>query len=189
MRRRTSVLDRIVAFGAGLALLAGGVVTLLWGLRVEWARALVRRFDRAELTAVPDQSWWPTALGVTAVVAFVVGVALLLVNVRRGRPETMPVFPTDDAATDVGDASLSVDLGPLASGLAGELSSLEGVRTVRQAAVDERGLATLRVTVVAEPTIDVADFTRSAEALARSMAAALPGAPVATQVLLHLDPA
>ncbi|MGW0042800.1 hypothetical protein [Rhodococcus sp. NPDC003348] len=184
MRRRTSVVDRLVALAAGCALLAVGGITLAWCLGVDWARTLVQRFDRARLTAVPDESWWPTMLGVTAVVAFLAGLVLLVINVRRGRPETMPVFPGATVGAD-----LSVDLGPLAMGLADELSALDGVRTVRSAAVDDRGLATLRVTVVAEPGIDVVDFTRSAEALARSMAAALPGAPVATQVLLHLDPA
>lgn len=191
MTRRTSVLDRLVALGTGCALLAASGVALAWGLGVEWARTLVQRFDRARIAAVPDQSWWPTVLAVTAVVAFLAGLVLLLVNLRRGRPETMPVFPggTGGVPGPPGDADLSVDLSPLALGLAGELSGLDGVRTVRSTAVDDRGLATLRVTVVADPTVDVADFTVGAEALARSMAAALPGAPVATQVLLHLDPA
>ncbi|AQA24193.1 hypothetical protein BTZ20_1387 [Rhodococcus sp. MTM3W5.2] len=53
--------------------------------------------------------------------------------------------------------------------------------------MDDRGLLTLRVTVIADPAVDIAEFTRDAESLARSMAAALPDAPVATQVLLHLD--
>lgn len=188
MRRRTSIIDRLVALAAGCVLLAAAGVALAWWSGLDWAREFVQRFDRARIAAVPDESWWPTALGVTAVLAFVAGLVLLLINVRRGRPATMPVFPGETVAQS-GAADLSVDLGPLAVGLAGELSALDGVRAVRASAVDERGLATLRVAVVADPTVDVADFTRSAEALARSMAAALPGAPVATQVLLHLDPA
>ncbi|MFD4294236.1 hypothetical protein ACFWPA_16735 [Rhodococcus sp. NPDC058505] len=183
MRRRTSVLDRLVALAAGCVLLAASGLTLAWAFDVDWARAAVRRVDRARLAAVPDESWWPTMLATTAVIALLGGLVLLVVNLRRGRPETMPVFPGG-----VAEADLSVDLGPLAVGLADELAALDGVRTVRSTAVDDRGLATLRVTVVADPTVDVVDFTRSAEAMARSMAAALPGAPVATQVLLHLDP-
>jgi hypothetical protein len=190
VKRRTSILDRLVALTAGLVLIGAAGLTLTWFVGVESVRAFVRRLDRGTLSEFPDQSWWPTALGVTAVVAFVAGLALLLVNVRRGRPETMPVLPSGPHWADEGsDTSLSVDLGPLAAGLAGELSTLDGVRTVRQSAVDDRGLATLRVTVVADPSIDVASFTRSAESFARAMAAALPGAPVATQVLLHLAPA
>ncbi|GAA4486173.1 hypothetical protein GCM10023094_42090 [Rhodococcus olei] len=187
MRRRISIVDRLVALAAGAALLAGAAVTLTWAIGVDAARDLVHRVDRTRIAGLPDESWWPTALAVTAVLTLVAGLVLLTVNLRRGRTSTMPVF-TGDALEPSDAAGLSVDLGPLAVGLAAELATLDGVRTVRHAAVDDRGLATLRVTVVADPTIDVADFTRSAEAMARSMAAALPGAPVATQVLLHLDP-
>ena len=110
------------------------------------------------------------------------GLSLLVVNLSRGRTATVRIGDTPDP-------DLSVDLGPMAVGLAAELSALPGVRTVRSAAVDDRGRATLRVTVLADPTVDLQDFTRDAGAIALSMAAALPGAPVATQVLLHLDPA
>lgn len=187
MKRRTSILDRIVTLLAGCALLTVAGLGLAWWWGTQWARTVVHGGDRSQLSTIPDQQWWPTALAVSAVVAFVVGLALLLINVRRGRPETMPVLPgpTDPAE---GGADLSVDLGPLAVGLAGELAAQGGVRAVRSSVVDDRGLATLRIIVVAEPTIDVVGFTVGAEALARSMAAALPGAPVATQVLLHLDP-
>ncbi|MFD1814896.1 hypothetical protein [Rhodococcus gannanensis] len=188
MNRRTSVVDRLVALAAGALLVAGAGLTLTWIVGVESVRSFARRFDRTEFAALPDQSWWPTALGVTAVVSVLAGLTLLLLNLRRSRPETMPVIPSGPAPSG-GDASLSVDPGPLAEGLAAELAGLDGVRSVRRTAVDDRGLATLRVTVVADPSIDVADFTRSAEAFARSMATALPGAPVAAQVLLHLSPA
>ncbi len=189
MKRRISILDRLVTLAAGTALLSGAAVTLAWVTGAQWARELVRRLDRGRIAAAPDASWWPTVLAAVAVLTFLAGLALLVVNLRRGRTPTMPVLP---GAIDPGGgtgAGLSVDLSPLAIGLAAELAALSGVRTVRSTTLDDRGLATLRVTVIAESGIDVADFTRNAEAMARSMAAALPGAPVATQVLLHLDPA
>jgi hypothetical protein len=63
------------------------------------------------------------------------------------------------------------------------------VRATRSRAVVERHLPTLSVTVYADPNIDVADFTARAEETAERAARALGGARVATQVLLHLDPA
>ncbi|MFD4182595.1 hypothetical protein [Rhodococcus sp. NPDC058514] len=181
MRRRTSVIDRVIALGAGLALLAAGSLALTWNMELDVAREFWRRFDRAQYAAIPAREWWPTLLGVTCVVSLVVGVTLLVINLRRGRTSTVQI------GAALGDADLSVDLGPMAVGLASELSTLQGVRSVRSAAVDDRGLQTLRVTVIADPAVDLGEFTRDAEALARSMAAALPDAPVATQVLLHLD--
>lgn len=181
MRRRTSVLDRSIALGAGIALLAAGALALTWNMELDVSQEFWRRFDRAEYASIPTKDWWPTVLGITCAVSLIVGVTLLVINLRRGRTSTVQI---GDA---LGDADLSVDLGPMAVGLASELSNLQGVRTVRAAAVDDRGLQTLRVTVIADPAVDLAEFTRDAESLARSMAAALPDAPVATQVLLHLD--
>ncbi|MFE3293044.1 hypothetical protein [Rhodococcus sp. NPDC059234] len=182
MKRRTSVVDRLVVLAVGGSLLAVGALAVTWRLGLDAARNLVSRLDRARIASIPDQPWWPTALGATCALAFVAGVTLLLLNLRRGRTSTVQL------GGELCGADLSVDLGPMAVGLASELSAFDGVRTVRATAVDDRGLPTLRVTVVGEPTLDLEDFTRNAEALAQSMAAALPGAAVATQVLLHLDP-
>lgn len=189
MKRRVSILDRLVTLAVGTVLVAGAVLVLAWVTEAGWARTLIHRLDRARIAAAPTESWWPTALAAVAVLTFLAGTILLIVNVRRGRTPTMPVLPGHVDPELGSDADLSVDLSPLAVGLASELAALDGVRVVRSSTLDDRGLATLRVTVVADPAIDVADFTRNAEAMARSMAAALPGAPVATQVLLHLDPA
>ncbi|MFC7449128.1 hypothetical protein [Rhodococcus daqingensis] len=181
MRRRTSIVDRSIALGVGLALVAAGALALTWNMELDAAQELWRRFDRAEYEAIPTRDWWPTLLGVACVAGLVAGVTLLVINLRRGRTSTVQIGDV------LGDSDLSVDLGPMSVGLASELSTLQGVRSVRAAAVDDRGLQTLRVTVIADPAVDLAEFTRDAEALARSMAAALPDAPVATQVLLHLD--
>ncbi|TQF68735.1 hypothetical protein FK531_13095 [Rhodococcus spelaei] len=182
MKRRTAVVDRLVVLAAGGVLLAGGALAVSWRLGLDASRELVSRLDRARVASIPDQSWWPAALGATCVLTLVAGITLLLLNLRRGRTSTAQI------GGDLCGADLSVDLGPMAVGLAGELSALDGIRTVRATAVDDRGLATLRVTVIGDPSLDLEDFTRSAEAMAQSMAAALPGAAVATQVLLHLDP-
>ncbi|SDE04546.1 hypothetical protein [Rhodococcus tukisamuensis] len=188
MKRRTVLADRLVVLTTGCLLLAGGVLAVTWRAGLDASVELVRRFDRARVAAAPDADWWPTALAVTCVVCVLVGVSLLTINLRRGRTSTVQVR-TAALGVDNAGSELSVDLSPMAVGLAAELSALPGVRSVRSAAVDDRGRPTLRVTVTADPTVDLVEFNRDAEAMALSMAAALPGAPVATQVLLHLDPA
>lgn len=188
MKRRTVLVDRLVVLTTGCLLLAGGVLAVTWRAGLDASVELVRRFDRARVAAAPAADWWPTALAVTCVVSVLVGVSLLTINLRRGRTSTVQVR-TAALGVDNAGSELSVDLSPMAVGLAAELSALPGVRSVRSAAVDDRGRPTLRVTVTADPTVDLVKFNRDAEAMALSMAAALPGAPVATQVLLHLDPA
>ncbi len=183
MKLRTLLVNRFFAFVTGCTLLAAGAFALAWLWRVPLAREQLATLDRAVVTDIPDQPWWTPALWTVAGVGLAVGIVLLVVNLSRRRPSTVQLY---DAVTD---ATLGVELGPVAAGVARDLEALPGVRSVRGRAVVERHLPTLSVTVHAEPDIDVAELTAAAEDSARRAAAALGGARVATQVLLHLDPA
>jgi hypothetical protein len=88
----------------------------------------------------------------------------------------------NESGTDV-----SVDLGPVADGVAAELAQLTGVRSTKSKATVDRGLPTLSIVVTADPSIDVAGFTASAERIAGATRRSLDGSTVAVQVLLHLD--
>ncbi len=85
---------------------------------------------------------------------------------------------------------MSIDLGPIATGVAAELARLPGVRRARGRALSDRGLATIQVTVEADPRTDIAALTDAADRVAATTTAALGGsaiADVAVRVLLHLD--
>lgn len=183
MKLRTLLVNRFFAFVTGCTLLLAGAFALAWLWRVPFAREQVATLDRTAVTDIPDRSWWPPALWVVTGAGLAVGIVLLVVNLSRRRPSTVQLYD------EITDATLGVELGPVADGVARELETFPGVRSVRGRAVVERHLPTLSVVVNAEPGIDVAEFTTAAEDSARRAAAALGGARVATQVLLHLDPA
>ncbi|MFZ2529104.1 MAG: hypothetical protein WAX14_15860 [Rhodococcus sp. (in: high G+C Gram-positive bacteria)] len=183
MKLRTVLVNRFVAFGTGLFLLGAGAFALAWVARVPFTRDSLARLDRPRVIDIPDQPWWTAALWTAVAVGLTVGIVLLVVNLSRRRTSTVQLYD------QVTDATLGVELGPVADGVAAELAALPGVRSARGRAVVERHLPTLSVTVHADPNIDVAEFTASAEDTAQRAARALGGARVATQVLLHLDPA
>lgn len=182
MKLRTVLVNRFFAFAVGCALLGSGAFALAWLWQVPFAREQLTRLDRPRVIDVPDQVWWTPALWTAFAVGTVVGILLLVVNLSRRRTSTVQLFD------EVTDATLGVELGPVAEGVARELAGLPGVRSARGRAVVERHLPTLSVVVHAEPGIDVAEFTANAEETAHRAACALGGARVATQVLLHLDP-
>ncbi|WP_240945367.1 alkaline shock response membrane anchor protein AmaP [Rhodococcus sp. HNM0569] len=183
MSRRAAALNRAIVFVIGLALIGVGAYAAAWYLRVPFVRDLVARYDRVRVESAPLQGWWQWALAGTLVVALVFGLALAVVDLTRRR--TSAVTVTDPAT----GAVTTVDPGALADGLAAQLAQFPGVHRVRARAVLERGLPTMLVTVSADAALDTVAFTASAEALARGAARALGGARVATQVLLHVDPA
>ncbi|USI89255.1 hypothetical protein [Rhodococcus pyridinivorans] len=183
MKLRTVLANRLVTFLAGLALAGAGAFALAWVWQVPLAREQLSRLDRPRVTDVPDQSWWTPALWSVFAGGLVLGIALLAVNLSRRRTSTVQLYD------QVTDATLGVELGPVVDGVAAELAALPGVRAVRGRAVVERHLPTLSVVVHADPTIDVTELTEAAEDAAQRVARALGGAHVATQVLVHLDPA
>jgi len=182
MKLRTVLANRFFALVTGCALLGIGAFALAWLWEVPLARDRLSQLDRPRVIDVPDQDWWTPALWTVFAVGAAIGIVLLVVNLSRRRTSTVQLFD------EVTDATLGVELGPVAEGVARELAGLPGVRSARGRAVVERHLPTLSVVVHAEPGIDVAEFTAHAEDTAQRAACALGGARVATQVLLHLDP-
>lgn len=183
MKLRTVLANRFIVLVVGLLLTSIGAFALAWVWKVPLAREQLSRLDRPQVIDIPDQTWWTPALWFVLVAGATLGIALLAVNLSRRRTSTVQLYD------QVTDATLGIELGPVADGVAAELRSLPGVRSVRGRAVVDRHLPTLSVIVNADPTIDVAEFTAAAEDTAQRVARALGGARVATQVLLHVDPA
>lgn len=181
MNRYIAALDRIVVLLLGVALVAAGAYIIAWDAGVQLIRTWVARLDRPRLLGIPEEDWWHWVLTGTFVVCLVAGFGLLYLNLRRRRTRAVELRHTE-SGTDV-----SVDLDPIADGVAAQLAQLPGVRNTKGRATVDRGLSTLSVVVNAEPGIDVVDFTARAEQIASSTSRNLDGFPVAVQVLLHLD--
>lgn len=184
MKRRAAALNRLLVLLVGLALAAAGAAALAWDRGVTTIRDAVTNFDRDRLIEVPQQDWWHTALGVTIGVCLVLAVAVLAVDLTRRRAAPSQFLESRT------DTPVSIDLGPIATGVATELERLPGVRRARGRALSDRGLATIQVTVEADPHADTAALTHASERIAATTTSALGGtavADVAVRVLLHLD--
>ncbi|MGF7119757.1 hypothetical protein AB4Z09_03775 [Rhodococcus sp. TAF43] len=184
MKRSAAALNRLLVLVVGLALAAAGATALAWDRGVTAIRDAVANFDRDRLIEVPDQSWWHAALAVTIGVSLVLAVVVLAVDLTRRRASPSQFLESRT------DTPVSIDLGPIANGVATELAQLPGVRRARGRALSDRGLATIQVTVEADPHSDVAALTRASERIAATTTSALGGtavADVAIRILLHLD--
>jgi len=184
MKRGPAALNRLLLLLIGLVLAAVGATALAWDRGVPTARDAVARIDRDRVVAVPDEPWWHWALGATVGVCLVLGIVVLVVDLSRRR-----AAPTGMLAT-VTDTPVSIDLAPIATGVAAELARHTGVRRARGRALSDRGLATIQITVEADPRTDIAALTDAADRVAATTTAALGGsaiADVAVRVLLHLD--
>lgn len=184
MKRGAAALNRLLVLVVGLVLAVVGAAAIAWDRDVPAVRTAVRHLDRDDIAAIPDEPWWHWALGATITVCALLAVVVLAVDLvrRRAAPSTMLETATDTA--------VAIDLGPVAGGVAAELERLPSVRRARGRAVSDRGLATIQVTLDADPHGDIAALVRDAEHVAATTTSALGGAvvaDVAVRVLLHLD--
>ncbi|WP_245819753.1 alkaline shock response membrane anchor protein AmaP [Rhodococcoides yunnanense] len=180
MKRVTAAVDRLLVVVAGLALILGGAFALAWYFEVPFARTMLARFDRDALADFPNQSWWQGVLAATAVVGTVVAIALLIGNLSPRRTGTLQIASDEFLA-------VRVDLSALARGVASELTTFPEVLSARGRAIDDRGTATLAVTVRTTPHIDIDTFTRIVERRAEFVAQTVEGHPVALRVQVHVD--
>ncbi|MDJ0392234.1 hypothetical protein QMK17_02670 [Rhodococcus sp. G-MC3] len=178
MKRATAVVDRLLVLLLGIVLLGGGAFALAWHFDVPIAKDTLSRFDRAVFAGLPAQSWWEPALAGTAVAATLAAIALLIGNLSPRHTGTVQISTGEVLA-------VRVDLGALARGVAADLATFPGVESSRGRAIDDRGTATLAVTVSTSPHIDIDTFTRVVETAAGFVAEALEGAPVAVRVQVH----
>ncbi len=182
MKRATAAIDRLLVVLLGLTLMAGAAFAFAWWLDVPLAREHLSRFDRETLAGLPSHSWWGAALGVAAATSAVVATALLIGNLSPRHTRTLQISADQSLA-------VRVDLVALARGVAADFASFPGVTSVRRQAIDDRGIATLAVTLRASPNLDIHAFTRFAEQKAAVIADAVQGGAVALRVQVHVDAA
>lgn len=179
MKRATTLIDRVLVLALGFALLAAGALGIGWFYGVPLALDVLPRFDRDEFLSYPLQPWWTAALAVTAAIGVLVASALLVGNLSPRHTRTLLVSSGESLA-------VRIELDALARGVAAELESVPGVESARGRAIDDRGTATLAVTVHAAADLDVAAFTELVDERAAYVADAVAGRSVAVRVQLHL---
>ncbi len=179
MKRATALIDRLLVVLLGLTLLAAGALGLAWHFDVPFALDAWARFDRQEFLSLPAQRWWGAALAGAVVLCTLVAVGLLVGNLSPRRIGTLLVSSGESLA-------LRVELDAIARAVASDLARWPGVDSARGRAIDDRGTATLAITVHASRHLDIDAFTRAAESRADFLADSLDGRPVALRVQLHL---
>ncbi|MFH5211792.1 hypothetical protein ACHIPZ_26850 [Antrihabitans sp. NCIMB 15449] len=183
MNRLIVGIDRAVLLVVALALLVLGALLLLWRGGVEIARDVFAHADRRWYQLAPQQVWWDWVIAGVAVGALILGVWLLLANLRRHRLGSVEVDGTDELGT------LTVNTGQVGNAVATMIAQHPAIQSASARAIVDRGRRTLRITVVAEPDVSLDHIRRIAANSLRDVDIALAGANVVTQLFVRYLPA
>ncbi|MGV9796474.1 hypothetical protein ACWDTP_00285 [Mycobacterium sp. NPDC003449] len=132
-------LDRLLTALLGIALLAGAVWLIGYGINMRQVRDGAARLDPRTLAQAPDWSWWPWALGLAGVLVLLIGVWLLLAHVR----------PTAVRTLAAGDGK--IDLDRLAATAADDLGRHTAVERARATTRFEGGRPVVRIALRVAP--------------------------------------
>jgi hypothetical protein len=164
-RRRTAVLDRLAGLLLAAALFA--VAALATG---GWLRESGR--DPAGLPGWPDLSalqrltdrvWWPWASLAGGLLLVVLGLLVLAAHRPGGGPARLRLPGSDPGGR------LEVETGPLADGLAAQLTEVPGVRRSGCRIVRDRPGLLARLQVSLDPQVDLAELAAAGDRTAQAL--------------------
>lgn len=180
MTRKLSFFDRLAVFLAGLILVFIGLIPvgLYFDIPVvsEWMRSL----DRAGVATVQDWSWYPWALGGIAALLIILGLPMIVANLR-GRGFSRSTFEDPEIG------KTTVHLGRMASAIGDYLKQSEPVTGVDSSVAMVKKRATISFTVHADPHADLRTLVHLIESIEEDFRDAIEDLDMDTVYKIHLD--
>ena len=182
MTRTLAFFDRLIIFLLGLLLLAGGLVPAALYWDIPYVSDFVRGVNRAVLTDVPGMNWYTAALVGTMIGAIIIGLWLIMPNIRNRGFNNRFITP---AQPDLGDTRVNV--ARVAQAACNHAEQTEIVKQAKQsvAYVGDRPTATF--TVTANPEFDLETVVAYVEAMDADFRDAVDTMDIDTVFKLHLD--
>lgn len=180
MSRVTLAVDRLFAVALGLALLAVGVIAVLW-----WSGHLPGAANSVNLSSISwlppltGHDWWPWALGVGGLLAALAGVRWLIGHVPDQGVSHLRLRGTND------DGQLRADAQPVGSAAAAAFTTTPGVRSARSSITRERGQTIVRILATIEPDAELQPIAAAADALSSQLRHVLERDDVTCRVQLR----
>ncbi|MEZ2121706.1 alkaline shock response membrane anchor protein AmaP [Corynebacterium sp. CCM 9203] len=181
MSHGLAFVDRLLVFIIGLLLTLLGAWSIALFFDVEQAERITAYADQEMWRNAADQAWYLWALIVTVAAGIIIGLWLIIVNVRRRSVSVV----TSVASTDMGD--ISFHLGNLADAVAFSIDAAPGVSRVRRRVAVDRGLTTMEFTIDADPDCSVPGIYKAVEQAERDLRDAVRDREIATSYRIHIE--
>ena len=179
MSKTLAGVDRLILALLGIVLIALGVWPILIHFNVEFATYLAKWVDHDTWACLPEQSWWVYALAAATVVMALVGLWLIIANLRQRRFNTVH----SDASNE--DGSIKTSMNAIAGAVADTLATVDGVEKVSRLVAYDRARPTLQYEILADPETPILRIKDAIEVNDQDFRAAFPDADVDTTYKVH----
>lgn len=182
MSKALAGLDRFLVLLVGVLLVVGGVWALAWATGVPLAHELAGRISLAKIDAFVHSTWYPIATLLSALVAGVAGVWLIVANLRRHSFNKIASQNSSD------DGLITVATLQVAKAAGEQLTQHPDIVSVDTSTRIDRGRPTITWTVHAVPDVQLQQVVDLISLTESDIREALPGVDADTRFLLHLQP-
>ncbi|KQU65224.1 hypothetical protein ASD62_10360 [Phycicoccus sp. Root563] len=167
MTRLAAAVDRVVVLVVGLVLVVVGVAGIAWQL--DLVAQLPTKLDAAWATDLPEQGWWPWALGAAAVLLALVALRWIGAHAPSRKLATHPLAGSGP------EGRLRIDLDALASATADRLAEAPSVRSAKGAALGGRASGAVEVTATVDSRADLGHVRTAIAEVGAELARATDG--------------
>lgn len=181
MRRTLNSMNRLVVGAVGLSSAAAGVLTLLWWQGVNTVVDAAADIDNTAIRSAADQSWWPWVLLGATVLLGLIGLWLLLGNLRPNRLKTVRVGGSSGELGGLREVSVP-DVGKAA---AKSLERHRHIRSTNTRTYTDGKTPILELTVTADPAVDGRDLIDVLRAVRHQLQLSFEGSDVQVRMLFH----
>lgn len=182
MSRGLAFLDRLIVFLFGVVFLAAGLWALARALDPELIRAWPELIDAHVIDSAANWQWTPVILAAATVILTLLGLWLLLVNLRRHTFNKV----SSPLSSELGEITLSV--GRLAGAVGDGIKTWTHVSDVSHSVAVDRGRPTVTWTITADPSVDLPTLVSELEDNESDVRDALDDVDIDSVYLINLTP-
>ncbi len=165
MSRRVIAFDRLIIFVIGLCLVVIGAGLVVW-----WSGnldSISSPFHAHAVHALDQRSWWSWATGGAGLVLVFGGLRWMIAHVNSNRVKSLSINGSSPKGR------LKVDTDAVLDAAASVFKSNIGVRSVRGRTVRDRGQLVAVLDATMEPTANISEIGKAADAVAGDLQTAL----------------
>ncbi|WP_151528969.1 MULTISPECIES: hypothetical protein [Corynebacterium] len=195
MTTRLSFIDRLVVFLVALLLgvFAAPFIGTLFD--AQWAEDIFAWLDIPNWPDAVEGSGWIIGLAVTIAVAVLIGLPLIIANLRTHRFSrgTASRDSVEAAGTGLGGTEdlhgrISVEVADLADAAAESIETIDGVERVRTKVYVDRSEPTMQFTILVKPASLHSGLLPELDSIRHSLDEALPETKIAIRYILEMLP-
>ena len=158
MTKTLGFFDRLIVFLLGLSLIAAGLIPIAEYWDIPYLSDAAEYVDRSRLTGLSDQNDYVTALIIGAIIAAVLGLWVLLANIRSRAFSNRGIAPADP-----GHGETVVNVQRVAEAACTTLEHSDEIRRAASKVAMVRKRPTATFTVVANPDYPLEEAVRVLE--------------------------